>query len=147
MTEQPKPTQGERTSGPRGATSVKRLQTPAVANAYQREWFMGLKERVAHGEPLAMVNADVPQEIFRAMDIPYIVNQWWSSVCSAKQMAPYYLGLLNEHGYRQDLCRYCSLSLASAFDPEPEKGPWGGLPRPTIAVSRLTCDSQAKIFE
>jgi benzoyl-CoA reductase/2-hydroxyglutaryl-CoA dehydratase subunit BcrC/BadD/HgdB len=37
--------------------------------------------------------------------------------------------------------------LASAFDPEPEKGPWGGLPRPTIAVSRLTCDSQAKIFE
>ena len=147
MTEQPTPAPGGRTSGPRGAASVKRLQTPTTANAYQREWFMGLKERVAHGEPLSMVNADVPQEIFRAMDIPYIVNQWWSSVCSAKQMAPYYLDLLNEHGYRQDLCRYCSLSLASAFDPEPEKGPWGGLPRPTVAVSRLTCDSQAKIFE
>ncbi len=136
-----------RASGPRGAASVKRLHTVSVANAYQREWFKEVQERVAHGEPLAMVNADVPQEIFRVMDIPYIVNQWWASVCSAKQMAPYYLGLLNEHGYRQDLCRYCSLSLASAFDPEPEKGPWGGLPRPTLAVSRFTCESQAKIFE
>jgi len=131
----------------RGRPSVKRLQTSVRATAYQKEWFMELKERVARGEPLAFVNADVPQEIFRAMDIPYVVNQWWSSVCAAKQMAPYYLGLLNERGYRRDLCRYCSLSLASAFDPEPEKGPWGGLPRPSLAVTRMTCDSQAKIFE
>lgn len=147
MSQPPTPAPHERASGSQGAASVKRLQTVATANAYQREWFKGLRERVAQGEPLAFVNADVPQEIFRAMDIPYVVNQWWSAVCSAKQMAPYYLGLLNDHGYRQDLCRYCSLSLASAFDPEPEKGPWGGLPRPTVAVSRLTCDSQAKIFE
>ena len=138
---------GERIPEKKGSASVKRLQTAARATAYQKEWFLGLKERVAQGEPLALVNADVPQEIFRAMDIPYVVNQWWSAVCSAKQMAPYYLDLLNMQGYRKDLCRYCSLSLASAFDPEPEKGPWGGLPKPTVAVSRLTCDSQAKIFE
>ncbi|MBU9723178.1 MULTISPECIES: 2-hydroxyacyl-CoA dehydratase subunit D [Bacillaceae] len=131
----------------RGTASVKRLNTPKLATAYQKEWFLSLREKVEAGEPLAFVNADVPQEIFRAMDIPYVVNQWWSSVCSAKQMSPYYLDLLNEHGYRQDLCRYCSLSLASAFDTEPEKGPWGGLPKPTVAVTRLTCDSQSKIFE
>jgi hypothetical protein len=69
---------------------------------------------VAQGEPFAFVNADVPQEIFRAMDIPYVVNQWWASVCAAKQMSPYYLGLLNERGYRQDLCRHCSLGKHSA---------------------------------
>ena len=131
----------------KGKASVKRLKTPSVATAYQREWFQGLKERIEQGEPFAFVNADVPQEIFRAMDIPYVVNQWWSSVCSAKQMSPYYLDLLNEHGYRQDLCRYCSLALATSFDPNPENGPWGGLPKPTVAVTRLTCDSQAKIFE
>ncbi len=130
-----------------GKASVKRLRTPKIATTYQKEWFMGLKKRVESGEPLAFVNADVPQEIFRTMDIPYVVNQWWSSVCSAKQMSSTYLGLLNEHGYRSDLCRYCSLSLASSLDPEPEKGPWGGLPTPTLAVTRLTCDSQAKIFE
>jgi len=135
------------TSSSRGTASVKRLRSAAEASAYQREWFKSIKERVAQGEPLAIVNADVPQEIFRAMDIPYVVNQWWAAVCSAKQMSPYYLGLLNERGYREGLCRYCSLSLASAFDPEPEKGPWGGLPKPTIAVTRLTCDGQSKIFE
>jgi benzoyl-CoA reductase/2-hydroxyglutaryl-CoA dehydratase subunit BcrC/BadD/HgdB len=131
----------------RGRASQKRLGSAVEANEYQRAWFAHLKERVAGGEPLAIVNADVPQEIFRAMDIPYVVNQWWAAVCAAKQMSPYYLGLLNERGYRQDLCRYCSLSLASAFDPQPEKGPWGGLPKPTLAVARLTCDAQAKIFE
>lgn len=130
-----------------GERSVKRLRSAAEANAYQKQWFAGLRERVAHGEPFAFVNADVPQEVFRAMDIPYVVNQWWASVVSAKQMSPYYFNLLNERGYRQDLCRYCSLSLASTFDPHPENGPWGGLPKPTIAVTRLACDGQEKIFE
>lgn len=138
---------GARAAGPQCAASVKRLRSAAVANAYQRDWFMGMKDRVAKGEPFAIVNADVPQEIFRAMDIPYVVNQWWAAVCSAKQMSPHYFGLLNERGYRRDLCRYCALPLASAFDPIPEKGPWGGLPRPTLAVARLSCDAQAKIFE
>lgn len=147
VTEDPISSQPARLSGVPGSASVKRLHTGSEATAYQRTWFQGLRERVAGGEPLAMVNADVPQEIFRTMDIPYIVNQWWSSVCAAKQLSPYYLGLLNERGYRQDLCRYCSLALASAFDPEPEKGPWGGLPRPTLAVSRQSCSSQEKIFE
>lgn len=145
LSEDKNATQQRRSSS--GKASKKRLETAIKATSYQKEWFKGLHDRVANGEPLAIVNADVPQEIFRAMDIPYVVNQWWSSVCSAKQMSPYYLGLLNEHGYRQDLCRYCSLSLASAFDPKPEEGPWGGLPTPTVAVTRLTCDSQAKIFE
>ena len=131
----------------RGRRSKKRLQTTIKSTAYQKEWFQELRKKVNEGEPLAFVNADVPQEIFRAMDIPYIVNQWWSSVCAAKQMSPYYLNLLNQKGYRKDLCRYCSLSLASAFDPEPEKGPWGGLPVPTVAVTKLTCDSQSKIFD
>lgn len=141
------PDRDRQTGSAPGAASVKRLRAALAANRYQRQWFLELKDRVARGEPLAVVNADVPQEILRAMDIPYVVNQWWAAVCSAKQMAPYYLGLLNEHGYRQDLCRYCSLSLASAFDPEPEKGPWGGLPTPSLAISRLTCDAQTKIFE
>lgn len=137
----------ERAPAWRGSASRKQLRSAVEATAYQREWFKSLKERVARGEPFAIVNADVPQEIFRAMDIPYVVNQWWAALCSAKQYSPYYFGLLQGRGYREDLCRYCSLSLASAFDPEPEKGPWGGLPKPTVAVARLTCDGQAKIFD
>ncbi|MGB9919430.1 MAG: 2-hydroxyacyl-CoA dehydratase subunit D [Moorellales bacterium] len=137
----------ERPQTGQGTGSRKLLRSAVEASAYQREWFKNLRERVARGEPFAIVNADVPQEIFRVMDIPYVVNQWWASLCSAKQYSPYYFGLLQQRGYGQDLCRYCSLSLASAFDPEPDKGPWGGLPRPTVAVARLTCDAQAKIFD
>ena len=136
-----------RTSTSRGTASVKRLRSAVEANAYQREWFMQTRERVNRGEPFAIVNADVPQEIFRAMDFPYVVNQWWAAVCSAKQLSPRYFGLMNERGYRNNLCRYCSLSFASAIDTEKEKAPWGGLPKPTLAVTRLTCDAQAKIFE
>jgi benzoyl-CoA reductase/2-hydroxyglutaryl-CoA dehydratase subunit BcrC/BadD/HgdB len=127
------------------AGSTKRISLVKEANAYHKNWFMETKRRVAEGEPFVFLTAQVPQEIFRAMDIPYVVNQWWSSVCAAKQMSPYYFGLLNEQGYREDLCHYCSLSLASTLDPE--NGPWGGLPRPTLLVTRYSCDSQAKIFE
>ena len=147
MSEQRSPTLSKRDPEWSGRASVKRLRSATEANKYQREWFAETRERVSKGEPFAIVNADVPQEILRAMDIPYVVNQWWAAVCAAKQMSPYYFGLLNERGYRQDLCHYCSLSLASAFDPHPENGPWGGLPRPTLVVARLTCDAQAKIFE
>jgi benzoyl-CoA reductase/2-hydroxyglutaryl-CoA dehydratase subunit BcrC/BadD/HgdB len=131
----------------RGTASVKRLRSAVEASTYQREWFIQTRERVLRGEPFAIVNADVPQEIFRTMDFPYVVNQWWAAVCSAKQLSPSYFGLMNARGYRQNLCRYCSLSLASALDPEKDKAPWGGLPKPTLAVTRLTCDAQGKIFE
>lgn len=139
--------QNKHIDGQKGQKSVKRLKAAGVASAYQKEWFLGLKDRVGKGEPFAFLNADVPLELFEAMEIPFVVNQWWAAICSAKQMSRYFFDLLKERNYRSDLCTYCATSLASAFDPEPEKGPWGGLPKPTLAVSRLTCDSMGKIFD
>jgi len=140
--ERPKPRAG---SG--GKASVKRLESAANASRHQKEWFRDVQRRVEEGEPFGIVNADVPQEILRAMDIDYVVNQWWASVCSAKQLSPRYFGLMEDRGYRGDLCRYCSLSLASALDSPSEDAPWGGLPKPTFGATRLTCDAQAKIFD
>ncbi|HHX24543.1 MAG: 2-hydroxyacyl-CoA dehydratase subunit D [Tepidanaerobacteraceae bacterium] len=134
-------------SNQRGTRSVKSLEATRKASKYQKEWFKGLSERVAKGEPFAYLNADVPMEIFRAMDIPFVVNQWWAAICAAKQMIPRYFGLLKEQGYRDDLCQYCATAFAGSFDPNQHEGPWGGLPKPTIAVTRLTCDNQGKIFE
>lgn len=135
--------------------AVKRLQATAEASAYQKKWFQGLRSRVAAGEDFAYLNADVPMEIFRAMDIPFVVNQWWAAICGAKQMTRKYYGLLREAGYRDDLCSYCATAFAESLDPDDHAfdaegkplGPWGGLPDPTIAVTRLTCDCQSKIFE
>lgn len=137
------------------SSAVKKLNATAAASAYQKEWFAGLKNRVENGEDFGYLNADVPMEVLRAMDIPFVVNQWWAAICGAKRMAPKYYKLLNEAGYRDDLCSYCATAFAESLDPDDHNvdadgkpmGPWGGLPDPTLAITRLTCDCQSKIFE
>ena len=134
---------------------VKKLKATSIASAYQKEWFAGLKKRVEAGEDFGYLNADVPMEILRAMDIPFVVNQWWAAICGAKRMTRKYFGLLRDAGYRDDLCSYCATAFAESLDPDDHKvdeegkplGPWGGLPDPTLAITRLTCDCQSKIFE
>ena len=126
----------------------KSLKATAAASAYQKQWFAGLRARVEAGEDFGYLNADVPMEILRAMDIPFVVNQWWAAICAAKRMTQKYYSLLNAEGYRDDLCSYCATALAESYDPDDKiSGPWGGLPSPTIAITRLTCDCQSKIFE
>lgn len=137
------------------SAAVKRLKATAAAGAYQKEWFAGLKNLVETGADFGYLNADVPMEVLRAMDIPFVVNQWWAAICGAKRMAPKYYGLLRDAGYRDDLCSYCATAFAESLDPDDHKigedgkplGPWGGLPDPTVAITRLTCDCQSKIFE
>jgi len=126
----------------------KTLNATKVSGDYQKKWFQDLRKRVESGEDFGYLNADVPMEILRAMDIPFVVNQWWAAICAAKRMTPKYYGLLREAGYRDDLCSYCATAFAESLDPDDKvSGPWGGLPRPTMAITRLTCDCQSKIFE
>jgi hypothetical protein len=113
---------------------------------YQREWFAGVRARAAAGEPVALVSADAPHEVYRAMDIPYVVVQWWSSVIAAKQKAPAYLRALGAAGYPDDSEQYNALPLGEllAADDDP---PWGGLPRPAIISASLGTDSMRQLFE
>ncbi len=132
----------------RGGRSSKSLASSRDVIRYQRAWFDDMQRQVRdEGVPFALVNADVPHEIFRAMGIPYVVNQWWASVVAAKQRSAEYLELLRERGYPDDQDRYSSLALASSFDPDPEGVPWGGLPTPTVVVAHLSGDATSKIFE
>ena len=127
--------------------AIKKLQAPKLASAYQKEWFMSLRPRVEAGEPFAIVGAYFPMEILRAMDIPFVVTQWWSAICAAKQMSGRYAENKIRAGYRDDLCNYCGTCLASALDEKPEEGPWGGLPTPTILIAEGSCGSLRKIYE
>jgi benzoyl-CoA reductase/2-hydroxyglutaryl-CoA dehydratase subunit BcrC/BadD/HgdB len=88
----------------------------------------------------------MPLELFHAMDIPVVSNQWWAAIISARRQAPEYLDLLNARGFHAGLCRYCSLSMASTLG-EPARAPWGGLPRPALLSARLTCDCIQRVFE
>jgi hypothetical protein len=122
------------------------LEAARAASAHQRAWFAETRERVAAGDPFAVLNADAPHELFRAFDIPYVVNQWWASVVAAKQRSGRYLAALRERGYPDWSDQYGSLALASSLADDDDP-PWGGLPRPTFLVAHLTDDAQRKIFE
>ena len=116
-------------------------------SAFNRQWFAEVKRRAEAGEPIAFVNADVPSEIFKAMDIPLVVNQWWAAVVAAKQKSADYLGRLNALGYRENLCKYCSLAYASTLEDDPSEAPWGGMPKPAVVIASNDCNSGSKIFE
>jgi hypothetical protein len=126
--------------------AVATLEAARAASRHQRAWFAELRERAARGEPIAVVNADAPHEIFRVFEIPYVVNQWWASVCAARQRSASYLARLREHGYPDWSDQYGSLALASSLADDADP-PWGGLPRPSFLVAHLTDDAQRKIFE
>jgi benzoyl-CoA reductase subunit B len=130
-----------------GRRSPKDLACTAAATAHQRAFVADLKRRIVeNGEPFAIAQADTPHEIFHAMDIPLISNQWWSAYIAAKQLSPHYFEALDRHGYPANSCRYCSLGLACTLDGDPKVAPWGGLPRPTVLVARLTCDCIQHVF-
>lgn len=134
-------------SGEKESLKPAELRCSTLAKQYQKEWFENIRRQINQGEPFVIAQADTPHEIFLAMDIPMVPVQWWSAIIAAKQLAPYYFDLLNEMGYPRNLCRYCSLPMACTLSRQPEKAPWGGLPKPTLLLAELTCDSHAKIFE
>lgn len=127
--------------------SRKDLACTAEATAYQKAFGADLKRRVVdHGEPFVVAQADTPHEIFHVMDIPLITNQWWSAYIAAKQLSQPYFQALTDLGYPANSCRYCSLGLACTLAGDASRAPWGGLPRPTALVARLTCDCIQKVF-
>ena len=101
---------------------------------------------IDNGEPFAIAQADTPHEIFHTMDIPLVSNQWWSAYISAKQLSPRYFEVLDKLGFPSNSCRYCSLGLACTLDNDPATAPWGGLPKPTVLVARLTCECIRHVF-
>ncbi|HTC33147.1 MAG TPA: 2-hydroxyacyl-CoA dehydratase family protein [Bryobacteraceae bacterium] len=126
----------------------KQLESTIRAAAHQKAWFAQLRQDVFEKQkPYAIVQADMPLELFHAIDIPVVSNQWWAAMVSAKRLAPLYLDGLNAMGYHDGLCRYCSLSLASTIAGNPAQAPWGGLPKPTLLSARLTCDCIQRVFE
>lgn len=145
----PKARPGRDRGGDRGGDRAERSRKTLTATEsfaqHQRAWFDEVTARARDGEPFAVVNADFPHELLRAMDIPYVVNQWWASVVGAKRQSPGFMAALADHGYAADVEPYSTHGLASAFVP-PDEQPWGGLPRPTIVGAMLGTAPTAKVF-
>ncbi|MET3828170.1 hypothetical protein ABIC16_003925 [Sphingomonas sp. PvP055] len=135
------------TPASRPARSRKLLQANADFGTYQREWFGAVRARVADGAKFAVVNANAPQEILRAFDLPFVVNQWWASIVAAKQQSQRYRGLLVEQGYPAEVEAYSTQALAAVFDTDMDQAPWGGLPRPDFVHAIASSDPTPAIYE
>ena len=117
----------------------RQLDATAAAAAFQKAWFGGLRRRVFdERQPYAIVQADVPFELFDLMDVPAVSNQWWAALVAAKRQAPAYLDAMAADGLHQDLCRSCSLGYATTKYRDVQEPPWGGLPTPRLLCARLT---------
>ncbi len=125
----------------------KQLEATAAASAHQKGWFADLRRRVFdERQPYALVQADVPFELFDLVDVPAVSNQWWAAVVAARRQAPAYLDAMAEDGLHRGLCRYCSLGYASTRYRDVQEAPWGGLPTPRLLCARLTCDCIHRVF-
>jgi benzoyl-CoA reductase/2-hydroxyglutaryl-CoA dehydratase subunit BcrC/BadD/HgdB len=125
--------------------SRKSLACTADFGAWQRDWFAEVRERARTG-PVAVVSADSPQEILRALDIPYVVNQWWASIVAAKQKARAYGQLLRDNDYPSHVETYSAQGLAAALDTDVETAPWGGLPKPSMLSVVANSDPGPKLY-
>src|SRR5580658_8426041 len=125
----------------------KQLESTVAAAEYQKAWFAELRRDVFENQKsYAIVQADMPLEIFQAMDVPVVSNQWWAAIISAKRLSAAYLDSMNAKGFHEGLCRYCSLGLASTLCSDAAPPPWGGLPKPALMAARLTCDCIQRVF-
>ncbi|MCB1390852.1 MAG: 2-hydroxyacyl-CoA dehydratase [Rhodobacteraceae bacterium] len=122
------------------------LPCTAEAAAYQRDWAQGLRARLAAGEAYAFANADTPLEVFHALGMPVVVNQWWSSVIAAKKLSGLHLDASEAAGFHSRLAKYSALPLFAAMDGRTEVQPWGGLPAPGLLCARASADDHPLIF-
>ena len=126
----------------------KQLEATVAASAFQKQWFADLRRRVFdERQPYALLQADVPFELFDLVGIPAVSNQWWASMVAAKRAAPRFLDAMEADGHPASLCRYCSIGYATTRYPDAGEPPWGGLPPPRLLCARLTCDCIHRVFE
>jgi hypothetical protein len=125
----------------------KQLEATKAAAAFQKQWFADLRRRVFdERQPYALVQADVPFELFDLAGIPAVSNQWWAAIVAARRQAAAYLAAMDADGNHSGLCRYCSLGYASTRYRGVQEPPWGGLPAPRLFCARLTCDCIHRVF-
>ena len=125
----------------------KQLEATLAAGAFQKQWFADLRRRVFdERQPYALLQADVPFELFDLLEIPAVSNQWWAAIVAARRQAPAYLDAMAADGHHADLCRYCSLGYATTRYRDIQEPPWGGLPTPRLLCARLTCDCIHRVF-
>ncbi len=93
----------------------KQLESTVAAGAFQKQWFADLRRKVfEERRPYALIQADVPFELFDLLGIPAVSNQWWSALVAAKRQAPAFSRC---HERRWPAAASCAATAAWAWPP------------------------------
>src|SRR5579875_157550 len=105
------------------------LQSTRLAQRYQRAWFQDLRRRVfEEGVPYALTSATTPHEVLDVFEIPYVTNEWWSSLVAAKRASGHYLDRLEERGFHNGLPHYGAMALRRCSTRTTRTRPGAGCP-------------------
>jgi len=122
----------------KGTRSIKRLASSAEATKLNRAYLERMWGEIAEGA--SFVFGYGPMELFNAMDLYLVLPVQYGSVMAAKQQFAHYQGVIEDQGYFRSLASYESLPLGYCFDRDPERAPYGGLPKPSAVVGGYMTD-------
>lgn len=128
--------------------ATEKMAATVAAQAHQKAKQARFRADVIDGGGDYVIAATVsPHEIFHTLDIPVVSLAWYSAVIAAKQLSPFYFDLMDRLGYHDGLPRYGSLPFMTTLANDPERAPYGGLPKPMMILERLRGDFSMKIAE
>ncbi len=114
-----------------------RMKTSKAVIAYQKEWFLNLKDQASQGEPVVFSGILSESDILTAMDVPHVNGVWWTSIIATKQATRYYEDIVTRQSaelFGSDYnclgnCGHCDVGIVQALQYNPEQAPYGGLPK------------------
>lgn len=123
--------------------SVERLASVDRIRSHQREWLQATRESASAGGPFVICQSDEFEDVLGVMGIPVLVINYWNYVVTAAKQAPHFTGVLEDHGYPGP--HFFGLGYGTSLDPE--RAPWGGLPRPTMIIGSTRNDFELRATE
>jgi benzoyl-CoA reductase subunit B len=115
--------------------ALTQLQVTHELREHQRAWFAEVRRSVIEdGAKYVLADGCTPHEIFVALDLPVVVDVWYSGLVAARRESAKYSQLMTDLGYHDGLSRYQSLGVGVMLDQSDAPKPWGGLPAPALIV-------------
>ena len=108
-------------------------------------YFDDLRNAASEGKSIVWGPASVPSELFRAMDMEYVLGEPYGALCAAGGFAPELLPVTDEYGFTTRFCAYARNFIGSYLS---GKGPWEELPQADLMVgTRAGCNDHVAWFE
>jgi benzoyl-CoA reductase/2-hydroxyglutaryl-CoA dehydratase subunit BcrC/BadD/HgdB len=116
-------------------------QIKALAAGY----FETLRGAVEEGRPIVSGPATIPYELFRAMDLDYLLGEPYGAICAAGGFAEELLPVTEEYGFTTGFCAYSRNFIGSYLK---GRGPLGPFRAPDVMLGvRAGCNDHVAWFE